>query len=402
MDERRHTRGRGFGAALLGAGLVAVLALTGCTTGGTSAASTGGGGGDGGAAQEQPPVRIIATPAVDADDVSPGGPVSIAVTDGSLQTVTLTNPDGKQVKGELAEDKRSWTVAEDLGFGKTYTWSGAAIGLDGKTAAIAGSFTTVKPKRQVKASLNTGDGQTYGIAMPIAVTFDADVKDKVSAEKAFEVETTPTTEGAWAWLDNRRAHWRPKEYWKPGTTVRVTADVYGVDLGSGSYGRADVSSSFAIGRSQIVRANTQTHRMQVFTDGTQTHDFPASMGLESDPGRVTKSGVHVVMSKHATYGMTNPKYNYENVVVPWAVRISNNGEFVHGYAPSIPDQGKRNVSHGCINLAPANAKLYFDTALPGDPVEITGSNQQLSAVDGDYYDWAITWDKWKSMSAEAD
>ncbi|PPK64496.1 Ig-like domain-containing protein [Actinokineospora auranticolor] len=400
---------RGFGGrrrvypvALLGAGLVAVLALSGCTSGETAAATSASGGGGGGKTAEAPrsqEAKLVATPAVDAKDASPAGPITMAVTDGALQAVTLTNAEGKQVKGELAADKSTWTVTEHLGYGKTYTWAGSAVGADGATKQLNGSFTTVKPKRQMGASLNTGDGKTYGIAMPIAVAFDAPVKDRVAAQKAMKVATTPETEGAWAWLDDRTAHWRPKEYYKPGTTVRVTVGIYGVDLGGGTYGSDDITSSFTIGRSQIVRADTQTHRMVVITDGTQTQDFPASMGLESDPGRVTKSGTHVVMSKHATYGMTNPKYNYENVMVPWAVRISNNGEFVHGYANSIPQQGKRNVSHGCINLSPANAKIYYDSVLPGDPVEITGSNQQLSSADGDYYDWAVSWDKWTSMSA---
>jgi lipoprotein-anchoring transpeptidase ErfK/SrfK len=404
MGERKHgmdtTRKRWLPAVLLGAGLVATVALGGCTTESPTSASGGTGAAQPTAEQSVAKAAAVTTsPAAGAVDVGPGGPVTVTVVDGALEAVSLTNPDGKQVRGTLAADKRSWAVAEDLGYDKTYTWSGSATGDDGKSVALAGAFTTAKPKRQVGASLNTGDGQTYGVAMPVAVTFDSAVKDRIAAERALKVETSVPTEGAWAWLDDRRAHWRPKEYWKAGTQVKVTVDIYGKDLGSGTFGRADVTSSFAIGRSQVVRADTRTHRMLVFADGVQTADFPASMGLESDPGRVTKSGTHVVMSKHATYAMTNPKYDYENVVVPWAVRISNNGEFVHGYAPSIPQQGKRNVSHGCINLAPANAKVYFDSVLVGDPVEITGSDQQLGAADGDIYDWAITWDKWTAMSA---
>ncbi|WP_051115005.1 L,D-transpeptidase [Actinokineospora enzanensis] len=404
---RRGLKGRwGLPVALLGTGLVTVLALSGCTSGASEASTN-----DSLPAGQQatttsatpavPTMKIVATPAADAKDASPGGPITVAVTDGTLSAVTLTNPDGKQVKGDLSADKTTWTAAEQLGYGKTYTWAGSAVGADGKTSPIAGAFTTVKPKRTVRASLNTGDGATYGIAMPIVVSFDSPVKDKVATQKALKVATTPEAEGAWAWLDDSTAHWRPKEYWKPGTTVRVTAGVYGVDLGGGAFGRNDVTSSFTIGRSQVVKADTQTHRMVVVTDGQQTQDFPASMGLESDPGRVTKSGTHVVMNKSATYAMTNPKYGYENVVVPWAVRISNNGEFVHGYGPSIPAQGKRNVSHGCINLSPANAKIYYDSVLVGDPVEITGSTQQLGKADGDYYDWALSWDAWKAMSATA-
>ncbi|GLZ38324.1 Ig-like domain-containing protein [Actinokineospora sp. NBRC 105648] len=399
MDKRRLTGRRWLPVALLGAGLVATLALSGCTSGESAAATVSEANGGTRSTPQTPAAKVVATPAADAKDASPAGPITVAVTDGKLEAVTLTNAEGKQVKGELSEDKATWTVTEHLGYGKTYTWAGSAVGTDGKATPIAGTFSTVKPKKQNGAKLNTGDGQTYGIAMPVVVNFDAPVKDRVAAQKALKVATTPETEGAWAWLDDNTVHWRPKEYWKPGTTVRVTAAIYGVDLGGGVYGRDDVSSSFTIGRSQVVKADTQTHRMIVVTDGVQTFDFPASMGLESDPGRVTKSGTHVVMSKHATYGMTNPKYHYENVMVPWAVRISNNGEFVHGYAGSISAQGKRNVSHGCVNLSPANAKLYYDTVLTGDPVEITGSNQQLSAADGDYYDWAVSWDKWQAMSA---
>jgi lipoprotein-anchoring transpeptidase ErfK/SrfK len=139
----------------------------------------------------------------------------------------------------------------------------------------------------------------------------------------------------------------------------------------------------------------------VIRDGRQIADYPVSYGLDSDPGRVTHSGVHVVMGKQSTYAMSNPKYHYENVVVPWAVRISNNGEFIHGLAASVWAQGKKNVSHGCLNLSPARAKEYYDGVLTGDPVEITGSTQTLSAKDGDYSDWTYDWASWQKLSALA-
>jgi lipoprotein-anchoring transpeptidase ErfK/SrfK len=397
----RATRGR-FRLALLSVGVVAALGLTACSSGG----DTGGGRDDKGAVENpagqaapKPPAKVTLQPASGAVDVSPVAPVKVTVADGTIESLTLTNPTGKQVIGRLSADKTSWAVGEPLGYGKTYTWSGTAKGVDGKTAPISGSFTTVTPSGQVDASLNVGDGKTYGIAMPIAVTFDQDVTDKASVQKAMTVTTSVPTEGAWAWLDDRRAHWRPKTYWQPGTKVNLVAKLYGTSFGDGRYGAEDRTAHFTIGRSQIVKANTQTHRWVVIRDGKQVADFPASYGLESDPGRVTNSGTHVVMSKHETYAMTNPRYNYENVVVPWAVRISNNGEFAHGYAPSIWAQGKENVSHGCANLSPANAKIYFDSAMVGDPVEIVGSTEQLGPEDGDYYDWALTWDQWLAKSA---
>ena len=397
------TRSRRLSRALLAAGIVAVLGLTACTS--------GGGGDDGGAkdkgsvdspsgqAAPKPPAKISLDPVSGAADVSPSAPVKVTVADGTIETLTLTNPTGKQVTGALSEDKTTWTVGEPLGYGKTYTWAGTAKGTDGKSAPISGSFTTVTPKRQVDASLNVGDGKTYGVAMPIAITFKSAVTDKASVTKALTVTTSVPTEGAWAWLSDKEVHWRPKEYWKPGTQVSLVAKLYGTSLGDGKYGLEDRTANFTIGRSQIVQGNTQTHRLVIIRDGAQVADFPASYGLESDPGRVTNSGTHVVMSKHETYSMSNPKYHYENVVVPWAVRISNNGEFIHGYGPSVPDQGKRNVSHGCANLSPTNAKAYFDSAMIGDPVEITGSTNQLGPEDNDYYDWALTWDQWLAKAA---
>lgn len=105
------------------------------------------------------------------------------------------------------------------------------------------------------------------------------------------------------------------------------------------------------------------------------------------------------MSKHEVYFMNNPKYDYQNVEARYAVRISNNGEFTHSAPWSVAQQGKRNVSHGCINLSPANAKTVFEAVLPGDPVEITGSTEPLTAADGDYYDWTMSWPDWTAKSA---
>jgi lipoprotein-anchoring transpeptidase ErfK/SrfK len=397
--------------SVIGGLLIAALALTACSSGGDNNAAPTGTGNQGepksdgnqqvAPASAKPAAAVKFAPGADAKDVSPSEPVSVSVSDGTIEAVTLTNPEGKQVKGNLSADKTSWAVAEHLGFAKTYTWSGSAVGADGKSTPIAGAFTTVKPKRQVRGTINTGDGQTYGIAMPIAVTFDAAVTDRAAVQKALKVETSTPTEGAWAWLSDRSVHWRPKAYWKPGTKVTVTANLYGLPYGNGSFGKDDVSSSFTIGRSQVVKANTQTHRWVVFRDGAQAADYAASFGLESDPGRVTKSGTHVVMTKHADYLMTNPRYDYEDFPVKWAVRISNNGEFSHAAPWSVGDQGKRNVSHGCANLSPANAKAYYDSAMMGDPVEIEGSNQRLSAKDGDYYDWAFSWDQWLAKSANS-
>ncbi|MGH8078622.1 MAG: L,D-transpeptidase, partial [Lysobacter sp.] len=218
-----------------------------------------------------------------------------------------------------------------------------------------------------------------------------------------QVQTSVPTEGSWAWLPDAdggsRAHYRTRDYWQPGTQVRVAAKLYGVAYGDGSYGKQDLSTFFTIGRSQIVKADVNSHRMIVIRDDQEVMNFPASYGLNSDPNRHTTNGIHVVMSKSQKVLMSNPRYGYFNVPMYWAVRVSNNGEFIHANPESAGAQGSANITHGCVNLSTARAKEYFESAIFGDPVEVTNSPTPLSAAHGDIYDWTVPWDAWRAMSA---
>ena len=128
-------------------------------------------------------------------------------------------------------------------------------------------------------------------------------------------------------------------------------------------------------------------------------DFPCSYGEGDLPRNITRSGVHVVSEKYEDFYMCNPAAGYSNVHERFAVRISNNGEFIHCNPNSIGAQGNTNVTNGCINLNLENAQQYFGSAIYGDPVEVTGTSIDLSYADGDIWDWAVPWDEWASMSA---
>ena len=68
--------------------------------------------------------------------------------------------------------------------------------------------------------------------------------------------------------------------------------------------------------------------------------------------------------------MKGPGYD---IWVPWSVRFTWSGDYMHDAFWSVGEQGFTNVSHGCVNLSPANAETYYKLAVPGDPVTITGS-----------------------------
>jgi lipoprotein-anchoring transpeptidase ErfK/SrfK len=348
------------------------------------------------------PVALAYAPAADATGASPAGPATVTATDATLAEVTLTTADGTAVEGDLNAERTSWSSTGDLEYGTTYTWAGTATGADGAPVPLTGSFRTVEPEEVVRGQLNIGDDRTVGVAAPIRIQFNDHVEDRAAVERALSVETSVPVEGSWGWLPDEnggsRVDYRPKEYWPANTDVTVTADLYGVAYGDGRYGAADVSSTFEIGREQIVKADAKSHRMLVVRDGQQVADYPASYGLDSDPDRNTRSGIHVVTEKFTDKRMTSERYGYD-LVEKWAVRISNNGEFVHANPASAAAQGSSNVSHGCINLSTEDARAYYDTAIFGDPVEVSGTGVQLGPRDGDISDWTYSWEDWKALSA---
>ena len=136
----------------------------------------------------------------------------------------------------------------------------------------------------------------------------------------------------------------------------------------------------------------------VLIDDKIVRNYAVSYGKESVPGRATVSGIHVVTEKFPEFTMCNPQFDYCNLVEKWAVRINNNGEFIHANPASSGAQGNANVTHGCVNLSLSDAHDYFNSAIWGDPVEVTGTSINLGPDDGDLYDWAMTWDQWRAIS----
>ncbi len=346
------------------------------------------------------------SPKNDASDVLPTAPVRVQVRDGWFQRVALANSDGKVVAGVVNRDRTAFTVTEPLGYGADYTWSGSVVGRDGKAVPVEGSFRTVNPTTRVNGQFQLADGQVVGVAAPVILQFDAAIADenRAEVEKALKVTTDPPVEGSWAWLPDEvggsRVHYRTKDYYPADTKVTVDAKLYGVKFGDDAYGAQDISLSFAIGRRQVVKAEASSHRIQVLDgSGAVIMDFPCSYGEGDLPRNITRSGIHVVSEKYEDFYMTNPAAGYSNVHERFAVRISNNGEFIHCNPNSIGAQGNTNVTNGCINLNLENSQQYFNSAIYGDPVEVTGTSIELSYADGDIWDWAVPWEEWTSMSA---
>jgi lipoprotein-anchoring transpeptidase ErfK/SrfK len=385
--------------------VVVVAAVAGCTS--SSGSSSGGGdkpaAGGGGGEQSSPtaPAATLAVvPAANAAAVAPADPVKVTATGGTLTSVSVAGSGGA-VKGALNPDKTVWTSTDKLGFGARYTVSAVATNADGQKTTTTSAFTTARATRTVFPAVSPLSGMTVGVGMPIRVYFENPVTDRKAALARMKVTTSVPTVGAWRWFSATEVHWRPKTYWKPGTKVALDTDLRGVSLGAGTYGsvNADRHVAFTIGASHVSIADAKTHRMKVWINGKLTKDFPASLGKEV-PGRFTHNGVHVVTDKKAsmtmdstTFGLALDAGGYR-VPVKFATRISNGGEFVHSAPWSVAQQGKENVSHGCVNLAPANAQWFYGISQPGDVVQVTGTPVPLTGKDTDIPDWTIPWSQW--------
>jgi lipoprotein-anchoring transpeptidase ErfK/SrfK len=354
-----------------------------------------------------PPVAAVsASPALNSKGIAPAQPISVTVARGTFDDVALTNPEGKPVGGELSADRTTWKTAEVLGFGKTYKLSGSATGTDGKKVPVAGTFTTVGTNTQVRNTINPPDNAVVGVAAPISVTFGVEPQDKALIQKHVSIDTEPAVEGSWGWVQHDDGRWsldyRTEKYWPAGTKVHVKAKIYGLKLADNAYAAADLTTDFSIGRNQVVVADVNSHVMVVKRDGKTVATYPASYGRgedTGDPNLITRSGIHVVNEFFETKLMNNPRYGYSNVPEKWAVRISNNGEFIHANPASTAAQGNSNVTHGCVNLSLADAEAYFKSAIWGDPVEVSGTTVKLGPEDGEIYIWALPYDQWQTMSA---
>jgi lipoprotein-anchoring transpeptidase ErfK/SrfK len=406
------SRGRRRTAAL--AGLVAVVLLAaGCSSDSTekSAAPRAGGG-------TKPSATASATPSAPAvsavsfsSNVARRGVkvdkvVKLTAAKGTFESVSVrVARSKKQVAGTLSADKTTWTSNDRLEPGTRYRVLAVAVDADGIKATKRTSFRTedLSLDQQTFPSFAPLEGQTVGVGMPVIVRFDVPGKDKASIEKHLKVTNTSNQRGAWHWISDNEVHWRPANYWKPGTDVTVEADINSVPAGNGIYGQLSRTSTFHIGDSVISHVNVQTHTMRVFVNGKLARSIPVSAGK---PGFITRSGVKVIVEKFrhkrmdaATTGISQSDPEYYNISnVEYAMRVTYSGEFIHAAPWSVGSQGSTNVSHGCVGMSTENAAWLYGISKVGDVVDVTGSDRYMT-LDNGYGDWNESFKDWRKGSA---
>lgn len=351
-----------------------------------------------------PPARLAIALTSQAANADPGQPVTVVAHGGQLSTVQMTNAStGAPIAGVFSDDHRGWHSSPELAYGTTYHLDVLAQGDDDGQARRSLSVTTLTPAGQAGVELIPGPDSVaatgVGVGQPLDVQFTHPVSDRAGAQTRLRVTTTPPQPGAWFWMDDQHVHYRPAQFWKPGTVIDLDARLYGASLGGGIYGAQDVHATYRVHDALIAEADGNTDQMAILQNGKLINTLPISMGKGSTP---THSGIHVVSDKDQTVQMNSCSFGIcsgpqaYNVTEHWAERISNDGEFVHQNPDSVSAQGSTNVSHGCINLNEANSQWFFQHFGLGDVVEVTNSGGGALPIWDTYGDWSLPWPQWQT------
>ncbi len=342
------------------------------------------------------------TPATGSNDVKPGDGITVTATNGKLASVVVKasgSASADAVSGTMSSDGKTWHSDWTLGVSQTYTVTATGTATGGQQITKTSTFRTLTPTQTFVTQIYEGYKQTYGVGMPIMLTFSQPVTNKAAVERSLEITTSKPVTGAWYWDGSQKLYFRPRSYWPAYTTVSFTGHLDGVEAASGVYGAANLTQTFDIGRSLIAVASTTTHRTQIYENGSLKYNWPISTGRASLP---TPDGTYLSVEKANPVRMIGGgapgSAGYYNELVNDAVRFTFSGDYYHSAPWSVVNQGTSNVSHGCVNLPPEDAQIYYNMSIPGDPITITDSTAAGKWDDG-WTMWFLTWSQYLKGSA---
>jgi lipoprotein-anchoring transpeptidase ErfK/SrfK len=386
------------------AGAALALALAACTS--TTTVVKYAGSGPGSSAGASASAKASPSPTGPAVTITPGGGaktadpadgITVSAAGGTLKNVTVATS-GDPVTGTYSAGRTSWHSGWTLDVSQWYTVTAVATAANGTTTTKASAFRTLTPAKTFTTEIFEGQGQAYGVGMPIILTFSHPITDKAAVERSIGLTTSKPVVGAWYWDGSSTLDFRPRDFWPANTTVSFTGRFNGVLGAPGVYGHHTLTQSFVIGQSVIAVANTRTHRTQIYIGGKLKYNWPISTGRDTLP---TPDGSYLTVDKNnpvRMIGGTKGTAGYYNELVNWAVRFTFSGDYYHSAPWSVVDQGTTNVSHGCVNLPPPDAVIYYKLAVPGDPITITGSPRP-GTWDNGWTEWFLSWNQLLGGSA---
>ncbi|MEW2399181.1 Ig-like domain-containing protein [Streptomyces sp. NPDC046862] len=347
----------------------------------------------------------VKAPTGEGRKADPDKPLEItADDDGRITDVTAVDATGRYVAGELSADGRRWHSTSPLAASAHYTVRVSTEDEDGAPGRKVLTLSTGRPTTKKRLNVTFGPrAGTYGVGQPVTAELSAPVKDSASravVERALKVDSTPAVKGAWYWVDDKKLHFRPEEYWPAHATIQVRSNLNGIKIGDRLWGGRAKPLKLSTADNVVAVTDASAHQMTVYKNGEVIKEIPVTTGM---PGYETRNGVKVILAKEGTVRMTSASIgasDFYDLVVHNSVRVTTSGEYVHAAPWSTGSQGYANVSHGCTGMSNANAQWFYDTVREGDIVQVVNSNGDTMAPFGNGYgDWNLPWDKWQTGSA---
>ncbi|MFB8751602.1 L,D-transpeptidase [Streptomyces parvulus] len=328
--------------------------------------------------------------------------------DGRITDVTAVDASGRYVAGELSADGARWHSTSPLAANASYTVRVSTEDEDGAPGRKVLTFDTGKPgaKKTLGVAFGPKAG-AYGVGQPITAELSQPVRDKAQraiVERALKVRSTPAVEGAWHWVDDKKLHYRPKEYWPAHATIQVRSTLDGIKIGDQMWGGATKPLKITTDDRVLAVTDSAAHTLTLYKDGEEVKQIPVTTGK---PGFDTRNGVKVVLGKEpfvrmrsTTVGIAEGSSESYDLPVYFATRVTWSGEYVHAAPWSVGSQGSANVSHGCVGMSTANAEWFFNEVQEGDLVEVVNSGGETMEPFGNGFgDWNLDWNKWRTGSA---
>ena len=342
---------------------------------------------------------LTITPANGSHDAAPSDRITVTAVKGKVTNVTVRTS-GDPVSGSLAADGTSWhSTAANLDVSQSYTVTVTGTAPSGEKITKTSTFRTLTPPQTFTTSIFEGYKVSYGVGMPVLLTFSQPITNKAAVERSLELTTSKPVIGAWYWDGDQHLYFRPRDYWPAYTEVSFTGHLNGIEGAKGVYGARNLTHTFEIGRSLIAVASTTTHKTQIYLNGKLQYQWPISTGRSSLP---TPDGTYLSVEKANPVrivggGPAGSSGHYDELV-NYAVRFTFSGDYYHSAPWSVVNQGTSNVSHGCVNLPPLAAQTYYNISIPGDPITVTASTAAGKWDDG-WTQWFLSWSQYLKGSA---
>ena len=321
------------------------------------------------------------------------------VTKTSTSTVEAVPAVGASSTGPATAARTAGSTAQSGALSSAAPSSAAASSAAPPSPALTAS-SAAPTGAPVHVRLYQSDGRTYGVGMPII----AYLSKKITDGKSFAAATKVTVNGvaavgAWFFQTSRirpgypmEAHYRLQDYWPAHAVIALDLPVRGLSAGIGLVFNDSLTLKMNTGARNITTVDGATEQLTLTTDGAVKFQFPVSLGKAATP---TFTGTKVLMERDKVERMvgTTPGDVYD-LQVPWSVRLTNSGEFIHAASWNGGNIGQRSTSNGCTNLNVDAAHQYFNFAKIGDVAVYANTGGAPMPVWDGYGDWNLPWATW--------